>query len=221
MRSFALLTLSTALAFAACNEKEPATSATEGTTAEATTEPQTTAEVPDTTTSTTTGETTTTTTGMTTELIPTTGPELTTTTTTGTTADETTTTTTTTGEPQTSTTTGTVLPSMGPYESCNVDAGVECTGNAVCVDMTSTMGSVMGSFCAPKCMGMGACPTPMDLDPDVQAICAFDTDMDMMPDICALLCILANDDCPEGSACEDIGIPEMQMIKFGVCTFPA
>lgn len=219
MRSFALLSLSTVLAFAACNDNEPATSATDTMTMGATTAPQTTTETPDATTTTTTGETTTTTTGATTELVPTTGPSLTTTTT-----GPATTTTTTTGEAETTDTTteGVVLPSMsGPYESCDPEMDIECEGDAVCVNAASTNGNVQGSFCAPKCTGMNTCPGLDGLDPDVQAICAFDTNMDMMADICALLCNTANDDCPEGSVCEDIGIPEMMMMKFGVCTWPA
>jgi hypothetical protein len=113
-----------------------------------------------------------------------------------------------------------VIPSTGPYESCSVANNVDCDGNAACVDETSTSGKVKGSFCAPKCMGMGGCPKPDGLAPNVQAICAFDTDMDQQADICALLCVMADDNCPEGSMCEDIGIPEMQMMKFGVCTYP-
>jgi len=113
-----------------------------------------------------------------------------------------------------------VIPSTGPYESCNNAMDVDCDGNAACVDNASTSGKVKGSFCAPKCMGQGTCPKPDGLDPDVQAICAFDTDMDQKADICALLCVIANDDCPDGATCEDIGIPEMQMMKFGVCTYP-
>ena len=224
MRSNALLSLSMVLAFAACNEQEPATSATDSTTNGTTTAPATATETPGTSTTTTTGEnTTTTTTGETaTEAIPTTGP----TPTTGTTAEETatttsTTSTTTTGEPETAgTTTMTVIPSTGPYESCSVANDVDCDGDAACVDSTSTSGKIQGSFCAPKCMGQGMCPQPPGLDPDVQAVCAFDTDMDQKADICALLCVIANDDCPAGSTCEDIGIPEMQMMKFGVCTYP-
>lgn len=226
MRSNALLSLSMVLAFAACAGQEPADSATDSTANGTTTAPATATETPGTSTTTTTGEdtTTTTTTGETaTEAIPTTGP----TPTTGTTAEETTTTTsttsttTTTGEPETAgTTTMMVIPSTGPYESCSVANDVDCDGNAACVDSTSTSGKIQGSFCAPKCSGQGMCPQPPGLDPDVQAICAFDTDMDQMADICALLCVIANDDCPEGSTCEDIGIPEMQMMKFGVCTYP-
>lgn len=218
MRSFALLSLSTVLAFAACNEQEPATSATDTTTTGTTTAPEATTETPDaTTTTTTTGETTTTTTGVTTA-VPTTGPSMET----GTTG--TTTTTTTTGEVETTDTTteGVVVPTMnGPYESCSNEMDVGCEGDAVCVDASSTNGNVKGSFCAPRCMGMNGCPGLAGLDPDVQAICAFDTNGDMMADICALLCNTANDDCPEGSTCEDIGIPEMMMMKFGVCTWPA
>jgi hypothetical protein len=224
MRSFALLSLSTVLAFAACNEQEPATSATESTAPAATMEPETTTETPGTSTTTTTGDATTTTSATATEAIPTTGPSPTT----ATTADETTTsttttttTTTTTGDTETGgNTTGMVIPSTGPYESCNNAMDVDCDGNAACVDNASTSGKVTGSFCAPKCMGQGTCPKPDGLDPDVQAICAFDTDMDQKADICALLCVIANDDCPDGATCEDIGIPEMQMMKFGVCTYP-
>jgi hypothetical protein len=219
MRSFALLSLSTVLALAACNDNEPATS-TDTMTMGTTTAPQTTTETPDETTTTTTGETTTTTTGATTELAPTTGPSLTTTTA----PDETTTTTTTTGEAETTDTTteGVVVPTMvGPYEGCDPDMGIECADDAVCVNSDNTGGAVKGSFCAPRCTPMSPCPGLDGLDPDVQAICAFDTNMDMKADICALLCNTANDDCPEGSSCEDIGIPEMMMMKFGICTWPA
>ena len=220
MRSFALLSFSTVLAFAACNEKEPATFGTESTAPAATMEPETTTETPGTSTTTTTGEATTTTTSG--EAVPTTGPS--TTTSTATTAEATTTTTsttTTTGEPETGeNTTGTVIPSTGPYESCNNALDIDCDGNAACVDNASTSGKVKGSFCAPKCMGQGTCPKPDGLDPDVQVVCAFDTNMDQKADICAMLCVIANDDCPDGATCEDIGIPVMQMMKFGVCTYP-
>jgi hypothetical protein len=224
MRSFALLTLSTVLAFAACNEKESATSATESMAAGTTMEPETTAEPPGTTTSTTTGETTTSGTASASEAVPTTGP----TPTTGTTAEETTTTTTTTSTTTTTTgetetggeTTGTVIPSSGPFESCNNTTDVDCDGNAVCVDNASTSGKITGAFCAPKCMGQGSCPQIQGLAPNVQPVCAFDTNMDSKADICALPCVMASDNCPGGSKCEDIGIPEMQMMKFGVCTWP-
>ncbi|MBZ5715629.1 hypothetical protein [Nannocystis pusilla] len=189
-------------------------------------EPETTAEPAETTTTTTTGETTTTAPGTATEAIPTTGP----TPTTGTTAEDATTTTTgettaetttTTGETETGgETTGTVIPSTGPFESCNNVTDVDCDGNAVCVDGASTSGKITGAFCAPKCMGQGSCPQIQGLAPNVQPVCAFDTDMDSKADICALLCVMASDNCPQGSKCEDIGIPEMQMMKFGVCTWP-
>src|SRR5690606_32013303 len=181
------------------------TTTTPGTT---TTTTATTSSVPDLTTTTTTGP------------VPTTGPVATSTTTS---------TTTTTGEMTTTIgdtetggeTTEGLLPPQGPYQSCSNELDIDCAGGAACVDATSTADVVKGSFCAPPCEGaMNTCPAPPGLDPDVQAYCAFDTNADMKPDICALLCQVANDDCPEGSQCEDIGIPEMMMLKFGICTFP-
>ncbi|HEY8374892.1 MAG TPA: hypothetical protein VIK91_00330 [Nannocystis sp.] len=222
MRSFALVTLTVALGTAACNDQDKvAASATDTTTTGA---PDTTApEIPDTTTGSVPDPTTSTTAPM----EPTTGPgttttgdETTTTTTGATTAPDTTTTEEpeTTGEP--------ANPENDPYESCSNDLDIECKGDAVCVDPVSTQGAVSGSYCAPKCAGGAeSCAQPEDIGPNTTAICAFDSNGDQMADICALVCNLDADDCNNGTVCEDIGIPEMNVngmiLKFGVCTHPA
>lgn len=111
----------------------------------------------------------------------------------------------------------------GDYEACSNEKMIECE-SGFCIDAASTMDTVKGAFCSPKCSGPGKiCPKPDGLDPSVQPLCAFDTDMDMSADICALVCNLDNDKCPQGSTCEDIGIPPMGMppMNFGVCTYPA
>lgn len=223
MRSFAPLFITVALGFAACNDKETfIESATDTMATTTTTGPEDTTGTPGTTTTTTTSSVPQTTGDGETTIAPTTGPAATTTTTTTGETTDATTTMATLGETETIGETEGVLPPMGPYEGCSNANDIECAGEAPCVDATSTNGTVKGSFCAPPCMGaMKTCPVPMDLDPDVQAFCAFDTDADMVADICALLCIVVNDDCPMGTVCEDIGIPPMMMMQFGICTTPA
>lgn len=108
----------------------------------------------------------------------------------------------------------------GDYGACSNAMGMEmpCEDmTAVCLDDNNAQG-LNGSFCSPECSGPGnICPKPAGLDPSVQAICAFDTNMDMEPDICALICNLDNDKCPDGMVCDDVGIPEMMGMKFGIC----
>lgn len=220
MRSFALFTLAVALGSAACNEEQTVmASATETTTSainmEATSDTPTTGSAttgePDTTTGTTTGVPPATTGSV---PDPTTGapPD-----------DTSTSTSTTTGEPETSGTTAPAVPDAEPYEACSSGDGPDCDGDAICVDAGNTNGQVGGSYCAPSCNGMvNDCEKPDGAGPNVNAICAFDTNADMQADICALICNMNNDDCGNGSVCEDIGIPEMMVMgvamKFGVCT---
>lgn len=221
MRSFALCTLVSALGLAACNNEEnliaSATEGTAGTTGPAVT----TGAMTDTATSTTTGEP-----DPTTGTVPTTGePDPTTTGTTGEPG-----TTGTTEEPGTSTlgeTTGDdpAIPQGAPYGSCNNDMGnqVMCQGQGVlCLDDNNVQ-QLDGSFCSPSC-ATDECPEPNDLPPGVQALCAFDSNNDNMPDICALLCVydpmVMEDPCPAGSTCDDVGIPQEMNNMVGICTWP-
>ena len=108
-----------------------------------------------------------------------------------------------------------------PYPDCSNAMGMEvaCPMGSICIDDVNTMGQVTGAFCSPTCSGAGKnCPTP-DGVAGVQGQCLFGADA-MNPTNCALICNLAMDTCPEGSKCEDIGIPEQMGMMFGICTFP-
>ena len=213
MRSFAPGSFALAFGLAACNPDPSIGSATEGagTSGIGITEGLTT--------SSTTGEpASTSTTGAT----PTTGEP---TPTTSGEPETSTSTTGTTGEPGTTTiveTTGEdpIFPEGDPYGSCNNDMGdkVACGADSMCLDNHNIKG-LDGAYCSFRC-DSDPCPVPMDLPGSVQSLCAFDSNNDDDPDLCALLCNMGNDECPGGMACDDVGIPEMMNMKFGICTWP-
>lgn len=210
MRSFALGSFALAFGLAACNPEPSLGSATEGTD---TTGPGTT-ETPSTSTS--GGPESTSTTGAPTtgEPAPTTSGEPGTSTTTGTT-----------GEPGSTTigeTTGEdpVFPQGGPYGDCSNEMGNEvmCSEDSMCLD-SHNVKPLDGAYCSFRCDN-APCPEPMDLPASVQSLCAFDSNNDDDPDLCALLCSIDDDECPGGMVCDDVGIPAMMGMKFGVCTWP-
>lgn len=107
-----------------------------------------------------------------------------------------------------------------PYPDCSNQMGMEvaCPQGLLCIDEVNTQGAVKGAFCSPACSGPGMlCPTPDGVQ-GVNGTCLFGADPNM-PTQCALVCNLAMDTCPEGTACEDIGLPEQMGMKFGICTF--
>ncbi len=209
MRSFALGSFALALGLVACNRETSIGSMT-GTTGDGTT-----GSVPDGTTADDPATTTAAATSTTGAVTSTTAPV--------TTADPATTDATT-GEAGATTLVGTtgappVFPAGGPFGRCSNAMGAEiaCEPDGLCLD-EHNVGSFNGAFCSPSCES-GPCPTPPDLAPSIEVRCAFDSDGDSKPDLCALLCDLDADECPGDMTCDDVGIPKMKNKSVGVCTW--